>query len=607
MELFEFHGIFPYGDYLFRWVQLYNVDNKARIKPPKERKGKPMKKLIALLLALVMMFSLVLTGCGNAAPDPTEPPKADEQAQQPADEKEENDEPVVLKVWVQDNTRVADFNNNKMTTWLEEQGNFDLQITSIPSEDFVTKVNLALTVGAVEDLPDVILANTSKAMPSTSILEWSETGNILPLTEYYNDAELAKNINEAKERTGVDYTSQLRMADGEIYTVGFYNQSYGNEYPAKTFIYKPWLDELGMDMPKTTEDFYNILKAVSETDLNGNGKNDEIPFVGATQSANYAKYLQFLLNAFVYAGDKEDVYKHVENGVVSSVVTTEEFKEGLKYVRQLFQEGLILNESLTMIEDQYKALMNTDEHTVFAITYTTPSTFNNGDISSEFIAIEPLAGPEGVQYATYWQSAVEHRMVITANCKNPEAAFKLGDLMSSEYIGITQRWGEQGKDWDYAAEAKDAQNWEAPYENFDLYIIAYDDNGFWRGTEPTDACWIQAGVAVRQYAIANGVGVPAGSVSSYTQHVNESNSLYQKGGYAPAEFIPVLNYSEDEAVVVGETQSALKSYIAEYIGAVMMGTKNLEGDWDTFQAELEKIGLSDYLAAVQSAYDRMYK
>lgn len=583
-------------------VELYDNTNKARCKPPQRKERKLMKKLFSILLVLAMVASLVLTGCGKTETDTNETSQpAQQQASQAAEN--ESSEPVVLKVWMKNQTRVADYNNNKMTTWLEEQGNFQLEITSIPSEDFATKVNLALTVGAVEDLPDVIMGDGM----DNAILEWSETGNIMPLTQYYNDPELAQNINEAKERTGVDFVQQLVMPDGEIYSLPFYNQSYGNEYPAKTFIYKPWLDALGMDMPKTTEDFYNLLKAVSETDLNGNGKHDEIPFVGASQSINYEKYFQFLMNAFIYAGDKDELYKIVEDGTVSSAVTRDEFKAGLEYIRQLFQEGLIPSESLTMIDDQYKALMNTDEHTVFAITYTTPSTFNNGDISADFVAIEPLVGPEGIQYATYWQSTAGSRMLITANCKNPEAAFKLGDLMCSEYIGITQRWGEQGVDWDYADEAKDAENWEAPYDNFDLYMIAYDDNGFWRGTEPTDACWIQSGPLVRQYAIANGVGVPKGTVSAYTQHVNESNSLYQEGGYAPAQTIPMLTYNTDEAVVINDTQSTLKSYIKEYISAVMMGTKNLEGDWDVFQTELENIGLSDYLEAVQSAYDRMYK
>ena len=569
-----------------------------------------MKKLIALVLALVMMFTLVLSGCSNvettaqppkttAAPQQTTSGSGDKETEPP------ETEPVVLNVWVQNSSRVTDYNDNKMTTWLEEHGNFDLRITSIPSADFVTKINMALTVGAVEELPDVIIGN-NKSMLASSVMEWADAGSIIPLTEYYKDPKLAKNINESIERIGANYPSQLYMPDGEIYTFGNFNQSYGDEYPAKTWIYKPWLDALNMDIPKTTEDFYKVLKAVSETDLNGNGKHDEIPYAGA--AATYTNYIPFLMNAFTYAGDGDGVYKIVEDGVVSSAVTTEEFKEGLKYIRQLFQEKLILNESLTMVKDQFEVLVNTEEHTVFAFTFSSPSIITNvEDIASNYIAIEPLVGPEGVQYASYKQTAPDSRMIITANCKNPEAAFKLGDLLSTEYIGITQRWGEQGVNWDYTADAKDAQNWECAFENFPLYIIAYDDNSFWGLKEPTNVSWMQTGIVVRGFYVSNGRGVPKGSVSAYTQHVNEAQKLYWEGGYAPDETIAMLTYNEDEGIVVSETQSTLKSYIQEYIGAVMMGNKNLEGDWDAFQAELEKIGLSDYLAAVQSAYDRMYK
>lgn len=564
------------------------------------------KKWIAVILSLSMIFSAALTGCGSKEKDASETNVTTEETQPSAEgEETASEEPVVLTIWAQDRQRVSDYNNNKMTAWLEEQGNFDLQITPIPSEDFDTKVNLALTVGAVEDLPDVILSSFD--MAPTSILEWSETGTILPVTDYYEDPELAKNINDAIARTGENYPAQLMMPDGEIYSLGMYNQSYGSEYPAKTWLYKPWLDALGEEVPTTTEEFYNLLKKVSETDLNGNGKHDEIPFVGGASTSAFKYYFEFLMNAFVYAGDNNNTYLNVNDGVVSSAVTTEEFKAGLEYIRKLFQEGLILNESLTMVDDQYKTLLNTEEHTVFAITYASPSPFNNSEISDNFIAIEPLTGPEGVQYASYVPSFTRSRMVITANCQNPEAAFRLGDLMSSEYIGISQRWGEQGVNWDYAADAKDADQWEAPYDNYDLHMVAYDDKSFWNGQEPTDACWMQTGVFVRQYAIANGVGVPVGSVSAFTENLNKANSLYQDGNFAPEEVIPTLVYNSDEAVIVSETQSNLKTYIAEYIGAVMKGNQNLEGDWDAFQAELENIGLSDYLATVQSAYDRMYK
>src|SRR5699024_7776392 len=50
----------------------------------------------------------------------------------------------------------------------------------------------------------------------------------------------------------------------------------------KPWINEEWLDNLGMDMPETTEEFYEYLKAVKEQDPNGNGKADEVPFGGVT-------------------------------------------------------------------------------------------------------------------------------------------------------------------------------------------------------------------------------------------------------------------------------------------------------------------------------------
>ncbi len=45
----------------------------------------------------------------------------------------------------------------------------------------------------------------------------------------------------------------------------------------KLWIYKPWLDKLGLKMPETTEELYQVLKAFKEQDPNGNGQADELP------------------------------------------------------------------------------------------------------------------------------------------------------------------------------------------------------------------------------------------------------------------------------------------------------------------------------------------
>ena len=43
-------------------------------------------------------------------------------------------------------------------------------------------------------------------------------------------------------------------------------------------IRQDWLDKLGLSMPTTVDEWYNVLKAF-RADPNGNGKADEIPCI----------------------------------------------------------------------------------------------------------------------------------------------------------------------------------------------------------------------------------------------------------------------------------------------------------------------------------------
>lgn len=558
-----------------------------------------MKKLIALFLAVVMLFTMAMTGCSSSSEEPAETaaPAVQEQggAALPA-------EPVKLTAWIKDNTRIEDFNTNDMTLWLEEHGNFDLELSAIPSADFNTKINMALTAGAVEDLPDVILGND---FSSASIQEWADAGTILPLTQYYQDEALSANIREAIARTGVDYTQQLVMPDGEIYTVAQLNQSYGNEYPAKMWFYKPWLEALGAEAPTTTEELYNLLKQVSETDLNGNGKHDEIGLLGASESDSYYYWFPFLMNSFVYAGDKN--YLAVNDGVVSAAYTTEQWKTGLEYVKKMFDEGIILEETLTMADEQFTALLNSADHCVFAFCYNGANLFENGETAEKYVCVSPVAGPENVQYAVFKASATKHNFLVTANCKNPEAAFKLGDLMSGEVMSISTRWGTQGKDWDYAKDVANSDQLAPSIAGFDVSIVAYDDKNFWGGDAVANSSWRQVGPFVRHYGIANGVAIDPSSVSDYTLGFNAAQVMYQNGGWKPDEVLSTLIYTADESDVIAEIESNLKTYVDEYVAAVMVGNKNLDADWDAYVAELENIGLEEYLEVIQAVYDRMYK
>lgn len=507
---------------------------------------------------------------------------------------------VKLTVWVPDNIRIEDWNTNAMTLWLEEQTGYDLEIIPLASEDYGTKVNMSLLAGNIKDLPDIIVG----AGGDSNVWAWAQAETIIPLTEYYENPELAVHINEAIERTGIDYPKQIVSPDGNIYGIAQYNQSYGNEFPAKIWIYQPWLEALGKEVPTTTEEFYEVLKLVAETDLNGNGKKDEIGMLGST--GTYSSYMRALMNAFVYAGDGG--YRVVEDGTVSVAYTTDAWKDGLKYLKTLFDEGLIAAESLTLSDEQFRTLINSEDPSVFSFVWMAPDMISQGtERSTEYICIDTLTGPNGVNYASYNPSVAGVSMLVTANCENPEAAFKIGDLLNSEYIGISQRWGQEGVDWDYVENLDDLTGYAPAVEGFEMSIVAYNDAAFWGGTDVTNGSWRQTGPFVRQYGIANGWASISDGADAYTANVNKAGALYQNADHEPAEVIPKLIYTTDESNSVSEISSVLSSYVNENIASFVTGAKDIDESWDGYLEELNNIGLEQYLEIEQTVYDRMYK
>jgi len=538
-----------------------------------------MKKLTALVLALVMVLSMASFAAAEEKP--------------------------TLTMWIKEDLRIEDYETNLMTLWLQDQLGCELDFVVQPGTDYNTKVNMALTVGAIEDLPDIILGGNT--FSDANVWEWAQAETIIPLNDYLANPELAKNVEEAKVRTGVDYISQITSPDGNVYSLPNYNQSYGNEYGQKLWIYKPWLDKLGMEVPTTLEELYNVLKAVVTTDLNENGKADEVGLLGTTLSdSTYGGWFEYLMNAFVYAGD--GYYREVLDGKVSAAYTTPEWKEGLIYIKKMIDEGLVLAENLTMGNDQFKTLMNTEVNTVFAHVYAAPDMINK-DLGRdvEHLGVAPMVGPAGKQYATFAPSVANPAFLITANCENPELAFKLGDLLQSAHIGITQRWGYEGLDWDYPENVEGVnEKYKPNVPGFEISLVAYSDGTFWGGTDTANSSWRQKGGLVRQYAIANGMALSLEKKDVYTEIWNDCCIMYQNGGWNPAQVIPKLIFTSDESDEVTEIQSNLLTYVQENVAAFLTGAKDIDADWDAYVAELDKIGLAKYLEVVQTVYDRMY-
>jgi putative aldouronate transport system substrate-binding protein len=196
--------------------------------------------------------------------------------------------------------------------------------------------------------------------------------------------------------------------------------------------------------------------------------------------------------------------------------------------------------------------------------------------------------------------------MVSANCKNPDAAARVGDLMERADIGIITRFGQEGVNWDYPQNVKNLSDYSPQHEGVPISMIEYDGIGFWGGTSVSNASWRQKGPFVRNYAVANGRGINKNTVYPRSFHL-KTEKMYQESGWAPKEVIPKLIYNTDETNAIQDIQISLNNYVLEMTSAFLAGNMDIDSSWNVYIAELNNIGLAKFISVNQAVYDRMYK
>lgn len=496
-------------------------------------------------------------------------------------------EKVTYTVMAPQTNYILDLQTNAYTQWLEEKTNVHIEYETVPEAALTEKVNLSL---ASSEIPDAYL---SCNIDSASQVKYGKEGvfvNMAPMIEQYG-----YEIPKAYEANNL-LPGAVTTPDGEIFALAGVNECYHCLYCGRAWINQTWLDNLGLDYPETTEDFVNVLRAFKEQDANGNGDpNDEIPMLGISGMWRASCY-DFLLGSFVY-NDFTDRLS-VENGTVNYVANTEEFREGLRFIRSLIEEELIDPVSLTITEDEAHVLTGGDVATVGVATgmaYWNVLSAND----EEYIGLSPLEGPNGVRNAFVRATGiVSGQFAITNKAENPEILFRWADAQFSEEATYFSSWGPEGEGWEKAPEGTLGINGKQA-----LYVVL-------DGVNNTGAETIQ-NLAMPNIALANRtsdfrLGQAVGGDDKSEERLYEAASKYYYP-YAKEQTYPLMVMSAEDSAVVNEYKTAINAYVDEMISGFLAGTYDLDKDWDSYLSEFDALGLEDYLNVLQSAYDKVYK
>lgn len=517
------------------------------------------------------------------------------------------DETPVFVLGVPDAVNVIDWETNEQTLKIEETLGIDLQFVKYPSDsaEYQQKLELAMLSG--EKLPDALMLNFTLTPAQAQL--YAEMGKIVPLTEYfaektpYLDANLASMTANGISKE--DYVMYVTSPDGEAYGFGTATTTPNNSISdGRILVNEAWenayLEAAGLEDVTTTEQFKDMLIYFRDNDMNGNGDpNDEIPLL-ANKDTVMTNLLCALMNPFIYT---QENYYYNDNGAVAFAPVTDGWKEGLKYIKSLFDEGLISTLSLTQDGTQFNAICTAEPTTVGVMARISTSNLLSTDARRlEYVPVNALEGPSGLRQTFQKPNTPSIRYIVTSSCKDVDMAVKLADYLSSIEINIWSRYGIEGENWRRVN--ADEVNGRSLYESMGIKGDMEVFNPVWGSAQ--NVHWHQTGLCLSDGSSTSLRVIAAIEEGAYDHMVRIAENLPYEMSFINKEAgLFALIYTADEQAVVAEYQNTVNDYVAETFAQFITGAVDIDAGWDSYVKEFYKMGLEEYLGAVQSAWTRM--
>ncbi len=259
---------------------------------------KRMFKLIAMAVSLVLMLSC-FAGCKNGASNDGEVP--------------------TIKVYI------PGFNMANAQCIIDEMNklagvNMEL-IESGGSQEAAQRAALIITTGE-----DVNWVNVGNSQP---FKEWGEQGFLNDLAPYLE--KYKKEVPTLYKIANDELFKALKGDNGEIYAIPAVNYITNQGIRMN----KEWVESTGVELPTTTEEMYEVLKVFKEKKCK---TLDSSPII-----ADNLESFRWVFLAYGGNLHNEGYPRYYEdaNGKFNDYSTSDMNKEALKYLRKLYQEGLI--------------------------------------------------------------------------------------------------------------------------------------------------------------------------------------------------------------------------------------------------------------------------
>ena len=346
-------------------------------------------------------------------------------------------------------------------------------------------------------------------------------------------------------------------------------------------------------MPTTTDELEQVLIAFRDHaqelkdafDIEG----DVIPLSFIINNGDQDPAI--LINGFGEGyGDTGDHFAVTDEGQVIYTTVQEGYKEGIKWLHKLVEEGLVDPEAFTQEWSTYVAKGKNHR---YGLCFTWD--ISNIDNNTDYVMMPALTGPTGVRNVTRQNNSETSgydrgRCVLTTSCRDTALAAAWIDQMYAPLQSPQNNWGSYGES-----------------DSFNIFEMSTNKDGqpMLKHMDLGD----QSPVEVREAQSVNG---PLAILNEYYDvYVTEPAYAKWRLDHMHETYLPDMNskyvypnvfMSIEDTNKISQYDTDIKKY-AEQKKADWILNGGIDQEWDAYLDKMEKYGLSDYLAIKQKYFD----
>lgn len=544
-----------------------------------------MRKNLSVALAAMMSLSMILSSCGTKSS--TTDKTTDSTTTSTTTQSEELSFPLKEKItltnWMPfSSTLIKNLNENVVYQELEKMTNIHMDFIHVTNGQEKEQFNLML---ASNDLPDIIQyadhnypGGADKAIEDKVFLRLNE------LIDKY-----AINYKAIRE-SNPNIAKQTITDAGNIYAFNCIQKMEEQSW-CGTVIRQDWLDELGLTMPKSIEDWHTVLKAFKEK------KNVEIPLV-----FNGLGWMMDASSSLVSAFNVTNNFMN-QDGTVKYGVIEPGYKEFLTTMNQWYNEGIIDKDFTTRDWKSDDALFTSGKTGAMFAPYGSFDSYTNAgkQVDPKFklagVANVPKTAGEPVHFRqTNTYNKGSDSMITSANKYPKETAMWL-DLGYTEKGFLLYNYGVEGVSWNWADGS-----------------VSDIDKGYF----PDSIANGNKHPAFTDLMLKNPDGIPFGDlVAKYKVHQNASLRNPMANGASPEVIqamtewskpgndwvMPPLSLTNEENQKKSAIMTEINTFVSEQQLKFILGIIPIS-EFDNFVAQVKKMGIDEVVQIQQAGLDR---